>query len=428
MPSVAIDLRTAFNYLDPERPLETPEELNEWFCEREGSPRSELAERLRIRRDAPDKYLFSGHRGSGKTTELSKLAQELRDEFFIVPVPATQDLDLYDLDASDLVVAMISRLVQSGREHLDKAALEQVESLTEVVTRELVMERPAGVTVEAGLDLKILKVGAKLGKEAVTRETLRKEVRPRLTEFLDTATLLGQSVRKGAGKPVLVIVEDLDKMDPKPASELFFGRSSVLRAPGFSVIYTFPIALRHHPSFPQIRMGFSEGHVLPNFPVRKRGGGRNEEAIEQMVRIARARVGQSVFPAEVARELAWLSGGLVREFIRLGRNACIAALQAERTSVSEADIEVVRRKGVEEFDLLLTKEQRKLLASIRASQELGDNDEANRELLHTLSALEYRDHEPRPYYDVHPLAEPLLPAPKRVARTKRVRSSRASKR
>ncbi len=409
MSHVATDLETAFRYLNPQNPLDEPAQLKRWFCERHGSPRGELAARLRAQgKDGADKYLFSGHRGSGKSTELSKLAEEVGGEFFIVRFSAARDLDLRDLEASDLVLEMLSRMVEAGHKLLPKRVLKQVEDLTATVTREVVVERVTAATGGAGLDLGIVELGARIGKEAVTRETVRKEVRPRLTEFLDTAALVASHMRCKSKKPVLLVVEDLDKLDPAPAADLFFQHGSSLMVSGFSVIYTFPIALRRHRDFQQIERMFSEGLVLPNFPVRKRGGGRNEQAIEDLARILRVRVGEGLLPDEPARELAWLSGGLVLDLVRLARTACIAAMEAGKRSAGMDEVERVKARGIEEFDVVLTREQRALLAQVHAAQALGDNDEAHRELLHNLAALEYGDEQPLRYYDVHPLAEPLI--------------------
>jgi DNA polymerase III delta prime subunit len=406
----AADLGEAFGRLDPQRFLETPQELQQWFCERTGSPRAEVALRLRNDPGNSGKYLFSGHRGSGKTTELRKLSQELGGEFFCTHVSAFLELDVFDLDVGDLMFVMVSRLVSEGRDYLDKDVIAQVESLTEAVTHEVVTETPRGVSAEVAVDLKIVKVGGRIGKEAVTRTTVRREVNRRLGEFVDTGTLVAQTIQKAAGKPVLVIVDDLDKIpDLEKAADLFFKQAGVLLAPGFSVIYTFPIALRYHQDFSQIvRMGFSEGHVLPNFPVRRRDGLREETALERMTCIARNRkVAEDLIPQEQARELAWLSGGLAREFVRLAGSACIESLRRGITSVDGHAVEMVRGKGIAEFDVMLTQEQRRLLAAVHASRRLGENDEAHRGLLHNLSVLEYGEAAVRRYYDVNPLAEPL---------------------
>src|SRR5207249_2278837 len=68
---------------DPMQPL--AEDSFEWYVERPDSPHLELKSFLLNNRTDP-KILFSGHRGSGKSTALNRLASdpEIRQHFFVV--------------------------------------------------------------------------------------------------------------------------------------------------------------------------------------------------------------------------------------------------------------------------------------------------------------------------------------------------------
>jgi hypothetical protein len=63
------------------------------------------------------KVLFSGHRGSGKSTELMRLAEDLQNEFFVVPFSA-RSLNLADLSYVDIMLACAAALF---REATDRA-------------------------------------------------------------------------------------------------------------------------------------------------------------------------------------------------------------------------------------------------------------------------------------------------------------------
>ena len=57
--------------------------------------------------DAQNKRLFTGHRGSGKTTELLRLQRELeRNDFFTIYLDTERLLDLGNLNYLDVLVAM----------------------------------------------------------------------------------------------------------------------------------------------------------------------------------------------------------------------------------------------------------------------------------------------------------------------------------
>ena len=62
--------------------------------------------------------LFTGHLGCGKSTELLRLKQELeREQFHVVYFESTDDLDLGNVDVSDILLA-IARRVSTSLESL----------------------------------------------------------------------------------------------------------------------------------------------------------------------------------------------------------------------------------------------------------------------------------------------------------------------
>ena len=95
------DLRAALNLFDPRRSLENGE-LDTYYVSRPHAPLSEMETYLRFN-DHPVKVLFSGHRGSGKSTELRRLAKDLDSEFFVVQIPVAQTLNFSDLNYTDIV-------------------------------------------------------------------------------------------------------------------------------------------------------------------------------------------------------------------------------------------------------------------------------------------------------------------------------------
>lgn len=109
----ATDLRGALNILDPERPLRTDEELKDWFVARPDSPIDELRILLEDTNE-PQTVLFTGHRGSGKTSELAKLGQQLGDEFFIVHYSVKSILNLFDLSYVDVVLSLGLQLIREA--------------------------------------------------------------------------------------------------------------------------------------------------------------------------------------------------------------------------------------------------------------------------------------------------------------------------
>ena len=78
----AVNLEQAIRFFDPRKPLTGPQ-LSYWFIERPDTPRDRLEAFLRSQID-PVNLLLIGPRGSGKTTELNKLAEALADRFHAI--------------------------------------------------------------------------------------------------------------------------------------------------------------------------------------------------------------------------------------------------------------------------------------------------------------------------------------------------------
>ncbi len=86
----AQDLRTALNYFSTSRLGLDGQNLTQWFVQRpvpgrvgESSARERLKAEL-LNSNQKEKYLFIGHRGSGKSTELNHLASEIENTFLTI--------------------------------------------------------------------------------------------------------------------------------------------------------------------------------------------------------------------------------------------------------------------------------------------------------------------------------------------------------
>ena len=90
----ARNLDEAIKNLEPVHSLEI-EELEDFYVEREHSPIKRIAKLLSV--TYPQKFLLTGHRGNGKSTELAKLEAPLQNDFFVVRYPLRDVLNSFDL-------------------------------------------------------------------------------------------------------------------------------------------------------------------------------------------------------------------------------------------------------------------------------------------------------------------------------------------
>lgn len=155
---------------------------------------------------APDHgyYLFCGHRGSGKSTELRRIARELHhgDLYYVVFADAAQELDVNNLRYEDALLHLAGRL--TAKLHDDGISVEPVylhklqDWFTERVEKtdkikEFSQEARAGVKAAVGLPFLVnvfAHFSAAFRTNATYKEELRRTVRNHFTAFSDGFNLL----------------------------------------------------------------------------------------------------------------------------------------------------------------------------------------------------------------------------------------------
>jgi hypothetical protein len=402
-------LREALNALDPEQALSTEELLDQYFVPRPASPIEDLRFLLEDA-NTPQKVLFTGHRGSGKSTELAKLSQGLDGAFRVVRYSARSLLNLYDLTYVDVLLSLGLELIRSATNDdlgLNTDLLQQIGSFAQEVSRET--ESGYSDRGEAGVELNLwaVKLAGKLGTEVATRVRVRENVQYRISDLLENIELLVQELERVDGRRVLAIVEDLDKINLETARQLFYQYAVSMLAPALSVIYTFPTALRHDNDFIQVEAGCPNVYILPNLKPERRDGSLDQAGLDSLREILIRRVDAALFTPDALTQLAELSSGIPRELIALSRQASLEARKRQQSVIDEVAVAGAARRRRNDYQVLLTSEQLELLARIRQSKRV-ENDEGHRALLHNLSALEFRNDDI--WYDVHPLVRPLLPS------------------
>lgn len=403
----ATSLKDALNVLDPEHSLRTDEELRDYFIARPMSPLEELCILLK-ETAGPQKILFTGHRGSGKSTELAKLAQGLRDQFLPIQYSIKDRLNLYDLTYVDVILSLgleLSRTATERAIQVKPEVLEHVLEFTKEISKEVGVDVKSQAEVGTELNLYVVKLGSKLGTEDVTRTVVREKVSHRLTDLLESIDFLAREVLRVSGRRVLLIVEDLDKADLKTARELFYEHATALLEPAVSIIYTFPTALRHDNDFMQVRTNFPTCFVLPNLKTTLEDGTRDKTGAGKLREILTRRVDEALFHPDALERLVEFSSGIPRELVALAGLASLQARVSGQPRIEPAAVEQAADSRRREYQVLLSSAQIGLLRKVQSSKRV-ENDEPHRALLHNLSVLEYRNR--TVWYDVHPVIKPLL--------------------
>lgn len=334
--------------------------------------------------DTPGCYLFSGHRGAGKTTELKRLMQALEGSAiaaFCCDVGNYLDLNNPDKAQTELVLAVLAGLGDALEQAYGEEALQESKSIWERISSML-----KAVEVDSKLKIPGAEIKLSLQKNnSLKRELIRfTEQSSRFDqEAQDFAAELCQIIKQKSGREkTVLIVDSLERLSAPRGEEqtlfnslksLFFNHPARLALDDINLIYTVPPYI--DAVLPNVSAYYADTFYLPNFKVidKPKAGEqatKNAEGIAKMVSIVeyRDKDWQSYISQDVLEHLAWLSGGNIRRYFSLIRQLLKkAALTNTNFPVSNPKSDVVGRAISEEARPLqwLTAEDRRWLTLIR---------------------------------------------------------------
>jgi energy-coupling factor transporter ATP-binding protein EcfA2 len=408
----ATNLIEAYNNFVVE-PLKTVEEFRDFYVERPKnapSPIKELKDRIENAESAK-KYLFLGFRGCGKSTELTRLSRALDENRFLIVDYSIRELDVSDFDFRDFFASMALKIYDLAEKEkielkpdIKKDFIDFMMHITRVSEEEVTRYNEKGISLQKIISLKI-------GREAKTREYIRKELETKISDLIQRLNWLMIEVESKTSKRVVVIVDDLDKLARGQQAEDFFYKNYVLLIqPNCFVIYTFPIPLAFNPYYENVRHAFDDDIILPQLPVRSRDRKRiNEENFNFYKGIVEKRMDLGLIEEEALKD-AILSTGKTSEFISVMRDAAIKAYRNENEKITKEEVGKALEKLRRTYDRTLTEAHKRRLLEIYDKKEARDentSDSTSRDLLFSLTAVEYEDEAGR-WCDINPLLMPLV--------------------
>ena len=407
----ATNLVGAYNNFVVE-PLKTEEEFKDFYVARPKnapSPIEELKDRIE-NADSAKKYLFLGFRGCGKSTELNRLFQLLDMDKFLLVSYSIRELDVSDFDFRDFFGSMALKIYDIAEKEIKLEAdikddfLDFMMHITKVSEHDVTKYREMGISFSKFILLK-------LGREAKTREYIRKELETKISDLIQKLNWLTMEVETKTGKRIVVIVDDLDKLTRvKQAEDFFYKNYGLLIQPKCFVIYTFPIPLTFNPYYENVRPAFDDDIILPQLPVKSKDGKRvNENNFNFYKELVEKRMDLDLIE-ENALEEAIVSTGKTSEFISIMRDAAIKAYRNENERITKEEVGKALEKLRRTYDRTLTEAHKKRLLEIYDKKEARDEDTSDsisRDLLFSLTAVEYEDEEGR-WCDINPLLMPLV--------------------
>jgi len=377
--------------------------------------------------EEPTCQLFTGHIGCGKSTELLRLKAQLEAaDFHVVYFESSQDLDMADIDISDILLA----IARSVGESLEKVDIRLHPAYFANLFNEIkgFLQTPLDLSATAELSLGIAKITARTKESPQLREQLRQHLEPRTQGILKAINeeILGKAITelKARGKRgLVVIVDNLDRVDPRITASgrsqpeyLFIDRGSQLRSLSCHLVYTLPLGLSFSNELETIKNRLGGGvapKVLPMVPVTQRNGEDSLLGMELMRQLVMARAFPDQSPAErleligevfdrpeTLDRLCRISGGHVRNILGLLYNC----LQQDDPPISQDCLESVIKGYRDDLALAVDEEEWELLLQVVRQQVVKGDKEYNI-LLRSMFVFEYRDDHGR-WFSINPaLAE-----------------------
>ncbi|MEM9264874.1 MAG: hypothetical protein AAGA46_05070 [Cyanobacteria bacterium P01_F01_bin.13] len=198
--------------------------------------------------------------GSGKSSELARIAERWKDEFTVLFINMDEESDRNDLEYTDLYLVIIKQVEYALRQQgirfkpsLEKGFeqwfLEITEEREETVTRAVNLEAEAILGSEAPFLAKFLvKILAQIRGSATDKKRIRRVLSREVSRMKADINLLLQDgcdkllEKFPEKKGFLIILDNLDKCPPNVANRLFFDYANQLQELNCSIIYTVPIA------------------------------------------------------------------------------------------------------------------------------------------------------------------------------------------
>jgi hypothetical protein len=247
------------------------------------------------------------------------------------------------------------------------------------------------------------------GRESKT--VVRQFIEPRLSrlitginDFLDDISLK----YKAKGKVILLIVEDLDKLDIPVAKDLFLNHKNILTMFHLHIIYTFPIFLHYSVHFNEINSAFNDYKLLSMIKVDNKDTTENKDGRNIIRKIVKKRVTPNLIESDALEFLIGKSGGALRHLFDMMKNAALDAMSDDspNTVVNLSVAQQAYRRFQSSFERMVGKKHLDTLKEIYKSKDRKPSaDENLQEMLNAMAVIEYNGDR---WCGLHPAVEDIL--------------------
>ena len=390
---------------------------------------------IKAKNNQPSCQLFTGHIGCGKSTELRRLQKELeREGFHVVYFESTDDLEMSDVDITDILLA-IARQVASS--------LKEIEIDLEPQFFIRLFNGIAEAIKSLEIKLSFLEGLIEITRQAKDSPDVRTQLRQKLgpqtegilkalnEDVLGKATHLLINERKKKG--LVVIVDSLDRIDNRvregikrtQPEYLFIDRGDRLAQLNCHVVYTIPLVLRYSSELNTLINRFGRPQYLPMVRVQWKDRSDDPKGMSLLQQMVMARAfpqvpkEQLLIPELVSQvfeqteslsttktlstnkilcKMCRLSGGHVRNLLRI----LYACLRDEDPPLSDACLNRIIQEYQDDLVNGIEPDDWNLLYQVNQNKKVSGEEKYQR-LVQNLWVLEYQDEKGKSWHDIYPI-------------------------
>ena len=343
------------------------------------------------------KMLLIGHRGCGKSTILNKVAEELRDKYYVVSFSASDELNMMDVETVDILLAAYLQLLKSLDKNWLTNLLEKDSTIKNFID---FLRKP--LKLEASIkDIELFNaIAFKFKVENESRAEMRNGLYGQIKELLDNIGKVCKEIEKEKGKAILIIIDDLDKLETNFAEKIFFENQLLLTMPEVKVIYTFPLDTYYCDDYIRISDRYDD-QFIPLVNLKNKYDIKNTNSVTSLHKLINRRINTNLVKAEALDYLIDNSGGLLRDIVKFMRDACKLAIVDEKEIIDlDTAQQVISKYSNDYYRVFDTAKYKTAIEEIAATKEKDGNENLIYFLRH-LFALEYRQ-DKQLWYDIHP--------------------------
>lgn len=330
-----------------------------------------------------ERAFLSGHRGTGKTTELLKLKNEINKTKCFLTIfcdIGNEELDINNIDFVDIVIFMIEQLVESLAEQNISIKQEDVESFYTWYEQRIIeindktdasatieTELSGGISIPSFFKL-ITKTKAKLSASQDTKDTIRRVFTNKFSDFSIKFNEFIASVKialkeSSDSEDLLFIIDGFEKIGTlEDRKKILIDNSNKFVEIKSNMIITLPIEL------------FSQISTLSNFstPISFPLITLDENGESKFLEFIYKRINKELFDSEkTVKNIIKYGAGSPRETLKIIRESYMLA---EDELIDNSSVIKAKDKISSEIVNYLTSDELKVLKELKDKDTISYSD------------------------------------------------------